>query len=329
MELTLRCNLRCRHCYNFDRELPAHPTRDRESELGSEEILRLISEVRERGCLYLAFTGGEATLQPDLEIFAEKARSLGMFVRLKSNGTLLTQERLDRLQRTGVNGVDVSLYGAVATTHDTFVRSLGAFDKTWKHAIIARDAGMEVAISFVLTSSNWHEAEDMFAMAQRAGIPANVDTQILARYDGSRSSCDEALTIDQLQALYQGPLRDHVHHRNDGTSVQCSCARSVCGIAANGDVYPCIGAPLVAGNVRTQTFAEIWEQAPLFRWIRGLSLDDFTACRACEFRTSCRRSSGAMFTNTGSYTGPAEFGGDWVCGEAELLHHLGLEEPSA
>jgi len=199
----------------------------------------------------------------------------------------------------------------------------GAFSRTWSGIHAARDADVEVKLSFVLGRRNIAQADAMRTMAEAAGIPASFDPQITARQDGSRSSLD--LLIDQadIERFYRaqsalapnGPI-------HDGTSVQCSCARSVCGISAFGDVYPCIGAPLVAGNLRRQPFAEIWETSSTFSWIRGLTLDDFAACRQCEHRTYCHRSSGVVYHNTGDYTGPAHFGDEWVCHEAALLHRL-------
>src|SRR4051794_8235874 len=94
LELTLRCNLKCVHCYNFDRDLPYLPLKKREEELSDPEILRILDEVREEGCLYLALTGGEAMLHPRLDDFVAHAARAGMMVTVKSNGTLFDPERV-------------------------------------------------------------------------------------------------------------------------------------------------------------------------------------------------------------------------------------------
>ena len=91
---------------------------------------RIIDEVRAEGCLFLAFTGGEALVHPGLVSFVEHARSLGTYVRLKSNGVLLTDAKAKELVHAGVSAVDISLYGAAATTHDAFVMRPGAFVAT-------------------------------------------------------------------------------------------------------------------------------------------------------------------------------------------------------
>src|SRR5579871_5774858 len=106
-EITQKCNLRCAHCYNFDRERPYGRSAE---ELSDGEILRILGELQEAGCLFLSLTGGEPLAHPRLDDFIRRARSLGMKVTLKSNGTLLTDERVAALREAGTNAIDLSLY---------------------------------------------------------------------------------------------------------------------------------------------------------------------------------------------------------------------------
>jgi uncharacterized Fe-S radical SAM superfamily protein PflX len=105
IEVTLRCNLRCVHCYNFDRSLPVIDPNP-EPELSSDEIISAIDQLRTAGCLYLSFTGGEALLHPSLLTFLQHARRRRMLVRMKTNGALLTSERMDQLVAAGTHSGD-------------------------------------------------------------------------------------------------------------------------------------------------------------------------------------------------------------------------------
>lgn len=323
LEITLRCNLRCVHCYNFDRDRP-YGLPQVKDELSGPEILRIIDEVWNAGCLFLSLTGGEALLHPQLPAFVRHARAHRMYVTVKSNGTLADTEAVDALCEAGANAMDISLYGATAATHDSFVKATGAFDKTLRGARTARAAGLRVKFSFVLVKGNASEVEAMIALAESLGVPYGLDPQLTARYDGTRSSLDLRVDPDTLEKLYRGPLL-HLIPAPDtrpSRSVQCACARSVCGISAQGEVYPCIGAPLPSGNLRHASFAEIWQGSPALNQIRGLRLSDFKACEPCEHRPYCRRSSGVIYNNTGDYTGPAKVGDEWTCQEAEVLHRI-------
>ena len=323
LEITLRCNLRCVHCYNFDRDLPYLPLKKREEELSDAEIFRILDEVRDEGCLYLALTGGESLVHPRLGDFVRHSASAGMMVTVKSNGTLLDAANSRKLAAEGAAAVEVSLYGADAATHDGFVKHDGAFARTVEGARAALDAGMRVKFSFVVVQRNADQVDRMMALASSIGVPYGIDPQITARYDGSRSSLDLRVDRPTLEKLYRGTIAHLVPPAIENpTSVQCACARSVCGISAFGEVYPCIGAPVPSGNLRAQSFHDIWTTSAELNRIRGLRLDDFAACKSCQHMPHCRRSSGVIFSNTGLYTGPAALGDDWTCMEAEVLHAI-------
>lgn len=319
IELTLRCNLHCVHCYNFDRAQPM-PVGD---ELAPGEILALIDELAAAGCLELSFSGGEALLHPHLDDFVVRAREHLCAVRLKTNAMALTPVRAARLADLGVTAVDVSLYGASPATHDAFTTLKGSFLKTLAGARAARDAGMRVSLSFCLTRENASEIGAMVAMSEAEGFKYTIDPQLTARYDGTTSSLDHRVDHETLEALYRGPLADAVGQpscRLDN-DLSCSCARAVAAVSATGEVYPCIGAPVPSGNVRDGGFLAIWHGSPTLNRIRGLALDDYPKCGPCPDRGFCRRSNGVTFVNTGDYTGADP----WTCGEAAILRRIAAD----
>lgn len=319
LELTLRCNLHCVHCYNFDRAAPP-PLGD---ELSTPEILALIDELAEAGCLELSLSGGEALLHPHLDDFVIRAREHLCAVRLKTNAMALTPGRAARLAELGVTCVDVSLYGASPVTHDAFTTLAGSFARTLAGARAARDAGMRVSLSFCLTRDNAPEIGAMVALAAAEGMRYTIDPQLTARYDGTTSSLDHRVDLATLEALYRGPLAEAVGQptcRLD-TDLQCSCARAVAAVSATGEVYPCIGAPLPSGNVRDGGFLKIWRESETLNRIRGLGLADYPKCGTCPDRGYCRRSNGVTYVNTGDYTGADP----WTCGEAAILRRIADE----
>jgi radical SAM protein with 4Fe4S-binding SPASM domain len=294
--------------------------------MSDERIHRVIDEIHAEGALFLAFTGGEPLSHPGVDAFVRHASGIGLLVRLKSNGVLLTRDRVRRLRADGLKAVDVSVYSVTAAVHDDFVRQPRAFERTLSGIRSARDAGIDVSISFLLSSVSVDETEAMIALARGLGVRCNFDTHMTARHDGSRSSLDLGVGRDALERLYRGPFAPFVTPapaRRD--SIACPCARSVCGIGSSGDVYPCIAAPLPSGNVKSRSFGEIWRDSPTLNWVRGLGASDFPACAGCDHAAYCRRASGVMLNNTGTFTGPLAFGDDLCCVEAEVVHRLASE----
>lgn len=329
IEITQRCNIRCLHCYNFDRSLPAAARAEAcgdAPELSADEILRLMGDVRAAGCLFLSLTGGEVLTHPQLFTFLDRARELNLAVQLLTNGTLLRPGVAGRLAGyRNLLGVSVSLYGATPEVHDGITQSSGSWRRTWAGVERLRAQGVTVRLKLIIMEQNAHEVAAMREMADARGYAYMADLTITARHDGTRSSLQTRVGRDTLERLYRGPLNDLVPLGGRSVTEEdfpCNCARGNCAISARGDVYPCISVPWTAGNVRQQPFREIWATSPVFQRIRGLRMADYSSCAPCPHKSHCTRDRGAAFNASGSYTGTDPF----VCSTAELAHALADEK---
>jgi len=106
-ELTCRCNLRCVMCYTdcFNR-----PDKIQD-ELPTNEIIRIMDELAEAGCLELCLTGGEPLARQDFfEIYAH-AKQKGFLVTIFTNGTLITDVIADRLAALPPHRIEISFHG--------------------------------------------------------------------------------------------------------------------------------------------------------------------------------------------------------------------------
>ncbi|HEY0713267.1 MAG TPA: radical SAM protein, partial [Polyangia bacterium] len=304
IETTLDCNIRCLHCYNLDRDAAktdaGDSCHDKPAPLSKDEILALMTDLRRAGCLFLSLTGGEVLLHPDLFAFLDHARDLNLAVQLLSNGTLLRPGITSRLARyPNLLGVSLSLYGATPEVHDGVTQVKGSWRRTWMGAERLRQVGIAVRLKFIVMRSNAHEVAAMRASAADRGFPYMIDLNITARHDGSTSSLGTRISEAQLEELYRGPLNDLVPRRREPLAEEdfpCNCARGNCAISATGDVYPCVSVPLPAGNVRAQSFQQIWQSSPVLARIRGLKMADYPSCAPCSHKTHCSRDRGAAFT---------------------------------
>lgn len=319
LELTLRCNIRCTHCYNFDRDEPRPAP---SSELSMPEIRRLLDDLRRAGTLFLSLTGGEALVHPRFWEIADEAASRSFALTVLSNGTLLTEAVCDRLAAyPTLWGVSLSVYGARAETHDGVTQVPGSFERTMSGARRLAERGARVGVKFVIMKANASETGAMIAAAEREGFEYSVDTTITGRYDGTSGSLSTRVDPETLAGLYRGPLKSLVRPGPaDPTDdeFKCNCARGNAAVSSTGEVYPCIATPLRAGNIREQSFVDIWKDSPVFRRIRGLKVADFKTCAPCELKSWCRRSPGPAYLITGDYTGVDP----WTCREAEIIRSV-------
>jgi radical SAM protein with 4Fe4S-binding SPASM domain len=189
--------------------------------------------------------------------------------------------------------------------------------------LAAKNAGIRTQLKFVLTAGNAHEVPQMIDLADSLGLHYTLDATITPRHDGDPGALHNRMSLEQLEALYRGPLAHLVGQPAPPTGdlFACACSRSNIAINAYGDVQPCIAVPWFAGNINDDSLADIWTQSEVFEAIRGYRLEDYPHCRECPYIASCKRSSGAAFLASGEFTGIDS----WVCGEAEILHRIHSE----
>jgi radical SAM protein with 4Fe4S-binding SPASM domain len=300
LEITQNCNLRCKHCYNFDRSSNENPIS--KPFLNLNEIKEVLASLNNLGALSLNITGGEPLTHPDLDKIISEAKSYNFHIRLKTNGILLNSSKAKRLFSLGVREVDISLYGASETTYIDFCKKEG-FQKTIEAINVAKDANLKVNVSIILHKLNFRDLGAMIHIIEDLGVFFQVSDEITDRYDNTNASNELGLSQSDYLELLEGPFHYFFDHENKERSLQCGCAKTVLGIGAFGDVFPCIGAPVVSGNIRDNGLEFIWENSPILKNIRELKSDDFKECSTCPLIEVCSRSSGSAFVNTGEYTG--------------------------
>jgi radical SAM protein with 4Fe4S-binding SPASM domain len=86
----------------------------------------------------------------------------------------------------------------------------------------------------------------------------------------------------------------------------CLAGSSVCFISHLGEVYPCGYLPVIAGDLRRQSFAEIWEKSEVFQQLRDTS-NLKGKCGRCEFRNICLGCRARAYAATGDYLAEEPF----------------------
>ena len=167
LQLSHRCNLKCRHCY-------LGPPRT--DELSLEDALKIAREFAAHGGLRLLISGGEPLLYTYLNAFIEKTSGLRIRRVLLTNGTLISKENVDWLQ---VEEIQFSLDGW-RQGHD-LLRGKGNFDRTLWGIQAAGDAGVPISIATMIHHGNLHEFEELRRFTEEIGaIEWGIDVLCMA-----------------------------------------------------------------------------------------------------------------------------------------------------
>src|SRR5437588_2017290 len=149
-----RCNLSCAYCNEYD---------DFSDPVPLEEMYRRVDKLGRLGATLVTISGGETLLHPQLDEIIARIRSHGMIAGLITNGYLLTADRIQRLNRAGLDHLQISIDNVMPD--DGSKKSLKVLDK--KLQLLARYAEFHVNINSVV-GGGVHNPQDALVIGRRA-----------------------------------------------------------------------------------------------------------------------------------------------------------------
>ncbi len=336
-EITLACDLACRHC-------GSRAGRARPDELSTEEALNLVRQLQELGVFEVTLIGGEAYLRDDWTDIVREVRKRGMQCTMTTGGRGLSLERAKAAKAAGLQSVSVSVDG-LRESHDLQRGVKGSFDSAMAAFENLRAAGIPVAANTQINKQNLREIPEVFDLLcekkihgwqmqlttamGRAGDEADLLLEpyqvldvipMLAELKKKADARDPRVRFFPGNNIgYYGPhealLRASFPGKHRGS---CGAGRSTLGIEANGDIKGCPSLPTdayVGGNVRDHSLREIWERAAPLRFTRDQRAEDLRGfCKTCYYAEECRAGC--------NWTTHVLFG---YVGDNPYCHHRALE----
>jgi radical SAM protein with 4Fe4S-binding SPASM domain len=308
-ELTRRCNLACRTCFNESH----HPIR---GELTTPEILDTLRQLNRLGTFEIRFTGGEPTTHPDFGQIVAFAKALGFYVSLGTNGVYDRQTQA-QIYEAGVDWFIVSLDGD--ETRNDQIRGQGVYQQVLQTLGDLAKRHQRVRLNMVVARHNVHTIEAVARLADEHGVES-LNLIPLRPYGRSTQTMTSAMFnqrdfyafIRQLQALRRRcrvqlittlDLLDPEATTSHDSIVQkkrtCAAGVEAAVIGATGDVYGCAYSPasfpdspnaqgrrlFVAGNLRQDTFQRIWRDSARWAVFRHLEVYKHPRCQTCPHYT--------------------------------------------
>ena len=308
MELTSRCNERCRHCY-----LPGPRNL---ADLETPLVMDLLDQLAEMGTLGLTLSGGECLLHKDFIPILKHARKKDFSISVLSNVTLLDDDILAAMKEANLNLLQASVYSMDPDEHDWITQSPGSLEKTLRSLERLIEADVPVQVSCPTMKKNYKSYRDVLKWAYEHGIKGYTDYIMMARTDHSTDNLDNRLSLEETGALLRDitdidveykAILDAGENSKDTMTDEEWASQPVCGagrdsmcVAANGEFYPCSGFqgyPL--GNAHHQTVRNVWENSEAIKRLRSIRRADFPQCMACEARSFCAMCMVRNFNETG------------------------------
>ncbi|MHC4886155.1 MAG: radical SAM protein [Planctomycetota bacterium] len=316
LEVTHRCNLRCRHCYLCDHHQPPQP------EMTLAEITDLFDQLVDLQTLFLTLTGGEFFVREDAYEILDAARARGFVINLFTNGTLIHPEGIERIAAALPRQVHVSILG-LEELHDHIAQQSGAFQQAIETMDRLRAHEVQVVAKIILTRDAIPQLDALKALAENHADHRVISADLVPTIDnapvpkGMNPSCEDLCSIvapEQLQR--REPTR-----RPESAPI-CSAGRSLIAISPYGEVMPCIGLRKVVGTIREFPLKTLW-QNDFFKELQCLTYGDLTACKDCEENRYCLFCPGRSWHECGDLVTPVPD----VCERAAKIHALLNPQP--
>lgn len=323
--ITLRCPLKCPHCYVDAGE------REIGGVLSTEEAFGVIDRIRDTGRPIVVLSGGEPLLRRDIFEVARYGTDRGLRMVMGSSGYLLDRATAGRMLDAGIKAVAISLDSADPAMHDSFRGVPGVWERAVQAIRNCRDEGVHVQVNMSVMRPDISEVEGVIGTGTALGVRdyqlffpvptgraresalfcpdgyENLLRQVLVRYR------DAPLNIRPTCAPQFRRIADELGIVNPAWGRGCIAGISYCRIYANGDVTPCPYLPVRAGNVRNTPFGEIWHHSEIFRMLRDPAQLG-GKCGRCTYRSVCGG------CRARAYRGPGAVRSGWCDG----LDHPGI-----
>ncbi len=325
-ELTGRCNLNCVHCR-------ASASMAGEDGLPTKEAKKLLDDIAEHYNPVIVLSGGEPLLRKDLFEIAKYGTEKGFRMCIATNGTLLTDEKCKKMKEAGIKMVALSLDGSTEEIHDNFRQQKGAFKGTIKATKLLKKHDIPFIINSSFTKRNQDDIPNVYKLAKELRATAWYMFLIVPTGRGKKIM-EELITKED----YEDILKWHYKMEKDeedllvrptcapqyyrvfrqmakkegkdfkrrnltfstGGNKGCVAGQLIALIDHHGNVQPCSYFPKYAGNIKEQSFKEIWENSPLLKDLR-----DFKKykgkCGSCEYLSVCGGCRARSYAVTGDY----------------------------
>jgi SynChlorMet cassette radical SAM/SPASM protein ScmE len=336
IDITSRCNLRCRYCYFFNN--PAVEYRD----LPTEEWLKFFDELGALGVMDVILAGGEPFIREDLTTLLEGLIRNRMRFSLLSNGALIDDEIAAFIVRTGrCDNVQISVDGSCAAVHDT-CRGHGAFDGAVRGIRTLSRYRVNVAVRVTVHRHNINDLENIaHFLLEELGL-SNFSTNSAGYLGTCRLNADDVMltlaerqlamaTLLRLAEKYPnrisanaGPLAEGRAWRlmedaraqgapafpNRGRLTACGCPNSKISVRADGAIVPCtMLAHIELGRINQDSLRDVWQNSPALNQLRNrhtIPLTNFKFCAGCSYIPYCTGSCpGLAYTITGQVDHPS------------------------
>jgi radical SAM protein with 4Fe4S-binding SPASM domain len=324
INLTSKCNLRCRHCFGSY-------SIEKENELNLEQWKRVIDNLIECNVFYVVISGGEPTQSPIFKEFINYLTKKGIYFVLTTNGIFSNEIReFIVTNRDYLINIKISLDGSDNKSHG-FIRldSSGnynpkIFDRTLENIFYFKKNKIPLSITTVLHKENIKKIEAIQNLIKRINpinwfispiIPigrAETNKFISEFYEYFNINFwDSIVNMGKSKKINVRLIDMPVEMEKKGLSAySCAAAINFCEIHSDGTVSPCTLSRVIIPkkfmkfeNIKDKSLQEIWKGEVFEKFRSYMDI----GCEGCKMLPKCNKCIAQSFRYFGDGKSPTPF----------------------
>jgi Fe-coproporphyrin III synthase len=316
--LIRRCNLTCKHCYSISCDT------NFKGELNTKQVFDVMEDLKQFSVPVLILSGGEPLLRDDIFVIAKRAKDMGFYTALSTNGTLINNNNIEQIAKIGFDYLGISIDG-VEKTHDLFRQKKGAYKDSIAGIRLCKKYNIKVGLRFTQTTDNHNQLKNMLSLMDDEGVDKFYYSHLnfAGRGDKNRSDIAEfQITRSSLDLLFATCMenigknnKEFVTGNNDADGVYLyfwvkkhypkatehirekleewggnSSGINIANIDNTGEVHPdTMWWNYNLGNVKKRLFSEIWQDTsdPLMAGLKQKPRPVKGRCYKCNYKKIC------------------------------------------
>lgn len=284
-------------------------------ELATEQVFDILRQLRDIGCFYLGFSGGEIFLRSDIMEIIHYAYNMGFNIILLTNASLIDTVIADKLKNIRINKIDITVHSMDKGIFDRITGVRGSAKKVFKAIQLLKERDIPIALKSSGMTLNKKEIPKISAFARQMGVFYRFDSELVPCFDHSYKQLQYILppetSYELSKACYPEMFagydlkkrRRSVRNvkRNRKKVFNCGVGYTDLTINPFGELKLCIEIDYPKYNILEGSLKDGWEKIKDF--VDKLSPPIDWECRDCNLADYCRVCPGRFFLTSGKFFG--------------------------
>lgn len=259
---THKCNFRCEMC-NFWRN-------PRKTEIPLDKFKEIISDLKDMGCCFVNFTGGEPLILKDMIQRISYAKKKIPYVHMVSNGFLIDEKMAKKINKTGIDSISISI-NAIGKNYDKLTNVKGSFDKALNALKNLKKFAPNVkpSMNSLITPTNTKELYKLTNLGEKLGVDhkfqAVIKHPVFEKQNTIKEKNDKNASVEDIEEVkkfinfikkkkhilnsnyYLSRISDSFLSKIDDSLIdgplfdeKCKFPYYFCEFKDNGEVSPCL-----------------------------------------------------------------------------------------